>query len=380
MNPILVSIVILHNVSSVLSLECSDVRQSKGFGILTKRTLNGGHSHWISNKNGSEWEMHLNETKEQMFIERFDEKSVLYDKRMVNRFGYYLLIQTFNPIIKVSQMCYYDINNSSIVCNFPSNDNKSFAISKYLPINNPLIFKEYPEWDNYYTVFMAYNRKSKSDRYAIEIRGSLSDNVGFDIVIYKERKLDSSFITDMNDTLFGRIDSILDYKNNKGGWMLWFDMDDRHYYCFQPFGKSLSEQVCIFQLIRLIICIIHSIQCSSKEKLKMAFEECYQTMDETKETIFDSYKWLLIGIIFGITLAVIAVIIGVIVLVNRSNNKVKQQSPKAKRKKSSIESQSSSKQSDTLDEIARNLKPGQKFRVLRFKSEVLEKEMLSPKK
>ena len=78
-----------------------------------------------------------------------------------------------------------------------------------------------------------------------------------------------------------------------------------------------------------------------------------------------------------ITIVIIGVIIGVIVLVNRS---YKQQSPKADRNESSLQSQSSSNKSDTLDEIARNLKPGQKFRVLRFKSEVLDKEMLSQKK
>ena len=114
--------------------------------------------------------------------------------------------------------------------------------------------------------------------------------------------------------------------------------------------------------------------------MKMALNECFDTIEETtKETI--TKIWLTISIvIILITIVIIAVIIGVIVLVNRSNNKVKQQLLKAKRNESSIVSQSTSKQSDTLDEIARNLKPGQKFRVLRFKSEVLEKEMLSQKK
>ena len=124
---------------------------------------------------------------------------------------------------------------------------------------------------------------------------------------------------------------------------------------------------------------MHSIQCSAKEKMKIAFEECYQSIEATKEDTKETI-WLLIGIIIGITLALIAVIIGVIVVVNRSNNKVKQQSSKANRNKSSIESQSSSYKSDSIDEIARNLKPRQKFHVLSFKSEVLEKEMLSPKK
>ena len=166
------------------------MRQSKGFGIITKRDSNGGHSHWIYNKNGREWEIYLNETERQMFINGFDKTNVFYDKQMVNRFGNY--IQRLNSIERISQMCYYEINNSSIVCNYTLNDNKSFAISKYLPINNPLIFKEYPELDNYYTVFMAYNWKSKSDRYSIEMRSSLSDEMGFDIVKHRVGK--SSFL------------------------------------------------------------------------------------------------------------------------------------------------------------------------------------------
>ena len=122
--------------------------------------------------------------------------------------------------------------------------------------------------------------------------------------------------------------------------------------------------------------------------MKTSFEECYSTTNETIESFKGSTKsttklvnnsniWFTIGIIIGVTIAMIAVIIGVIFVVNRSNNKVEKQLPKANRNESSIESQCSSKQSDSLDEIARNLKPGQKFRVLRFKSEVLEKEMLS---
>ena len=123
--------------------------------------------------------------------------------------------------------------------------------------------------------------------------------------------------------------------------------------------------------------------------MKMAFKECFDSIEETtvetseekkvltSKTIITNNIWLIISVIM-ITIVIIGVIIGVIVLVNRSYNKVKPQSPKADRNVSSLQSQSSSNKSDTLDEIARNLKPGQKFRVLRFKSEVLEKEMLSP--
>ena len=126
-----------------------------------------------------------------------------------------------------------------------------------------------------------------------------------------------------------------------------------------------------------------------QRKIKMALKECFDRMEKkTEETTKgiteetrDSNIWLIISItVILITIVIIGVIIGVIVVVNRSNNKVRKQSPKAKREKSSVKSQSSSKPSDSIDEIARNLKPGQKFRVLRFKSEVLEKEMLSRKK
>ena len=130
--------------------------------------------------------------------------------------------------------------------------------------------------------------------------------------------------------------------------------------------------------------------------MKMALKECFDRIEETtvetteettreitKETITYYNTWLIISIVIiliPIVIIAIIIIIGVIVLVNRSKNEVKQQSPKAKRGKSSIESQSSSKQSDSMDEVARKIVPGQKFHILRLKSEVLEKEMLSPKK
>ena len=56
-----------------------------------------------------------------------------------------------------------------------------------------------------------------------------------------------------------------------------------------------------------------SIQCSAKEKMKMALNECFDTIEETtKETI--TKIWLTISInIILITIVIIAVIIGVIV-------------------------------------------------------------------
>ena len=250
MNSILVFIVLLQSLSSILCLNCSNVRQNKRFGILTKRDSNGSLSHWIYDKKGREWEFSLIERNEMIDIDGFDDKNTSYDKRMINRFGNY--IQEKDELAgevknKVSLICYDQINNSSIFCNITTNDNKSFVVSKYLPINNPLIVKDIPGSGYSSNVFMRYtlyNRNNKSDKFTLEMKRN--ESVGVDFTIVRSLKSNWEFITEMNDTLFGRIDSILDYEvNNKrqSGWMLWFNIDDRHYYCFQTFTKSLSEQV-----------------------------------------------------------------------------------------------------------------------------------------
>ena len=52
------------------------------------------------------------------------------------------------------------------------------------------------------------------------------------------------FIDQMNDTLFKRIDSIVDYRiDDRFGHILLFDITGRPYYCSQPENESLSEKV-----------------------------------------------------------------------------------------------------------------------------------------
>ena len=117
MNYSLVFIVLLQKLSSILCLNCSDVRQNNSFGILTKRDSNGSLSHWIYDKNGSEWEIFLTERDGMIEIDGFDDKSVSYDKRMINRFGNYIQEKdelTGEVKNKVSLICYNQINNSSI--------------------------------------------------------------------------------------------------------------------------------------------------------------------------------------------------------------------------------------------------------------------------
>ena len=262
MNSILLFIIILQSLSSIVCLECSDVRQSKGFGIFTKRDSNGSISHWIYDKNGKEWQFFLTERNGTINIDGFDDKSVSYDKRMINRFGNYLQEKdrtTGEVKKKVSLICYNQINNSSIFCNITTNDNKSFVVSKFLQIDNPLIVKYIPgshRLSNSLMTYTMYNRNNKRDKLMLEMRRNESAMLDFTIVIDTTFGSDWKFITEMNDTLFGQIDSILDYEvNNKeqNGWMLWFNIDDRHYYCFQTFRAHLSEQVFIFKSIIILL-------------------------------------------------------------------------------------------------------------------------------
>ena len=67
-------LIILRSLSSVLCLNCSDLRQSKGLGIYVRRDREGGHSYWVYDRNGSEWEMHFKETDGEMDIDGYDDK------------------------------------------------------------------------------------------------------------------------------------------------------------------------------------------------------------------------------------------------------------------------------------------------------------------
>ena len=243
MNQILLFISLSLSLSSVLCIDCSDVEQSKEFGVYLRRDANGGRSYWVYDKNGREWQFFLNKVNRQMKIERFDDKSVSYDKRMVNRFSNYMNQNGE----RVLQMCYIGINRSSIVYNLTVNDNKPFNLTAELDIENPLIFKGYPSSDDYFVghLLLAYNRNNKSQRVMIGLN-RIEDNKGnYILKIEDDKSLEWKFVTQMNETLFSKIDSIIEYHSVRGltGYMLWFNVKDRHYYCFQLDGQSLSEQV-----------------------------------------------------------------------------------------------------------------------------------------
>ena len=229
-------------------------------------------------------------------------------------------------------MCYIEINDSKIEWYLRWNH----KTEKSWDMRNPLIFKTFPKSDDIEgNQYMVYDRHNKSDRLRLQITRKMERNsqiLTFVNIFVEKRSLpDIAFIRDMNESLFKQIDSMIDYHSESGlsGHMLWFNTETKYYYCFQPEGQQLSEQV-FYKMNNIIIknsklenliFIMYSIQCSSEEKLKMAFEECKDIMEEeteesipTEETENEIF-WIIVSIIV-ITVVLITVIVGVIQLNN----------------------------------------------------------------
>ena len=128
-----------------------------------------------------------------------------------------------------------------------SNELTRFQTTKKLGFSNPLVFKTYPMHNDIPlgNQWIAYKRHKKSERVRIVISEIQTETKN----LYIERNdfPDIAFIRQMNDSLFSQIDSIIDYnldhKRGLSGHMLWFNIDHKYYYCFQPEGQPLSEQV-----------------------------------------------------------------------------------------------------------------------------------------
>ena len=244
---------ILQSLSSVLCLNCSDVRQSNGFGIYVKRETKGGRSYYIYDKNGREWKFNLTEKNGEMDIEKFDE-SFGYTREKVKRFSNYYA----HTIYYLPYNCYITIDTNRIICHTQKTsiiEHKLIVSGVDLNVKNPVVFKTFPKINSGYDgrQMMIYNKNNKSDRIRLQmlrLEYSTSDNKYFGIETKNEDLEDIPFIEDMNDTLFSQLDSTLDYdldhKRGLSGHMLWFNIKEKHYYCFQPEGKPLSEEVFIF--------------------------------------------------------------------------------------------------------------------------------------
>ena len=226
-----------------------------------RRDTNGERSYWVYDRNGSEWRFYLEERNGQIDINRIDDEAFSYDRRIGNRFGNYFYYNWPGAIYSVYN-CLMRTGSSEIECRIEYYVSTKSLSSKWystkrtvrLDIENPLFFKIYPmeNWGVKARHLMAYNRHNKSDR--VRLRTMDTDSL-----LYREQEQnqgvyietfdleDIQFIKDMNDSLFSQIDSMVDYnwdhKRGLTGHMLWFNIDHKYYYCFQPEGQPLAEQV-----------------------------------------------------------------------------------------------------------------------------------------
>ena len=241
--------IILQSLSSVLCLNCSDVKQSNGLGVYVKRNWSHGRSYWLYDRNGSEWRFYLEESNGQIEM-NFDDQTFSYDPRIVNRFSNYFDYKDFYCIYD----CTMNTNSTQIVCHLVYwklkwKEKKETVWYQTLAIKYSLIFKTYPmeNWGLKATYLMAYNRENKSDRVRLRMVDVDDASTKYGVYVETDGIEDIQFIKDMDDSLFSQIDSMLDYAWNheRGltGHMLWFNIDHKYYYCFQPEGQPLSEQV-----------------------------------------------------------------------------------------------------------------------------------------
>ena len=139
-------LIILQSLSSVLCLNCSYVKESNGMGVYVRRDRNGGQSYWIYDRNGSEWQFHLEEKNGQMGIKEFEDEIFSYDRNIINRFSNYVIYKTLGP--GSTYNCHVtSFNRSWIECSVDYGDMSSWYFRKErlkLDFENPLIFKTYP--------------------------------------------------------------------------------------------------------------------------------------------------------------------------------------------------------------------------------------------
>ena len=142
-------IIILQSLSSVLCLNCSDVKQSNGFGIYVKRDLNGGRSYWVYDRNGNEWQFYLKEINGQMEIDNFDLEVHHYDGNMTIRFGNYAQFRSDSYYFDVLYNCHINTNSNVIYCNIEVKESttRSSQTQGILKLKDPVIFKTYPKID-----------------------------------------------------------------------------------------------------------------------------------------------------------------------------------------------------------------------------------------
>ena len=246
-------LIILQSLSSGLCLNCPEVKKRNNLGVYVRREPNGTRSYLIIDRMGKEWKLYLNKTNGQIDIESVSEESQRnfhYGRKLL--FTNFVYFQHSDYYNNMSHDCRIIINTYVIECFVTqeqenSNELTLFQSRKKLGFSNPLVFKTYPMHNDIPlgNQWIAYKRYNKSER----VRIVISEIQDLDNNLYIKQKdlTDIAFIRQMNDSLFSQIDPIIDYnldhKRGLSGHMLWFNIDHKYYYCFQPEGQPLSEKV-----------------------------------------------------------------------------------------------------------------------------------------
>ena len=203
-------LIILLSLSSGLCLDCSDVKQSNGFGVHVTRDPNGKRSHWIYDKNGKEWELYLKEKNGMMDIDLFGNETFTYDRDKVNRFS-----NSFQFSADSDPVAYKCEVSDSMLCWIGGH-----RVTKQLNnIENELVFKTYPDkngLEEEARYMVAYNRHNKGDRRRLNMFFWTERRPPIYDILFEPETEDILFIKEMNDSLFKQIDSMIDYHTESG--------------------------------------------------------------------------------------------------------------------------------------------------------------------
>ena len=194
---------------------------------------------------------------------------------------------------------------------------KNFPIYK----DGYVIFKPDPtDHNRHHMVFCNKKHKEQCEFY----------QVGYDV------KSDGSyslpvFVTQLNQSLFERIDGIVyySYKTGANGWLLLFNINGRPKYCFtsKKEEEELSEEVSVCPQNTKTNSYF---QCKSEKNMKSLFTECFQksppipylTTDPTPQTESESFleKHLII-LSISVTIIVLILIVFTTALIYRRRQK-----------------------------------------------------------
>ena len=250
-------------ISSVDCINCSNViidGQFYGLSIYNRfepyfatDSLTYIQENYMDNKQGHYWkfEVSVNDNLEPTL--NMTGNALPLDVEVEKRFGIIYEPDEANKVILVNCHLMKESNSSDLGCNYKvyvlriRHANRD-AENKFNFTRNSVILQPFPSLvgipsevhypNNSYV--MAINRDNKAKR----IRIFLTSDYKIRTEICDQQCPKIPFIDQMDDQLFRGFDSAVQYlKDSLSGHLLLFNINDRPFYCFQPKGQPLSQQV-----------------------------------------------------------------------------------------------------------------------------------------